>query len=100
MQQYEHFRGFFYTDGIRYLADHGNCYWLIDLVGSYQHRFRNVSFQLWEIAVNQDSSALVTMAEDLGREPLVRQAIPWTDFRLRRLSFYCVDRVMMLKSEY
>lgn len=99
-QYYRNFTGLLYTDGIKYLADRANCYWLIDLVGSYQPRLGNVPFQLWQLKVHDDKSALVTMVEDTGQPVKVRQAIPYTDFPLKDFSFYCVDKVMMLKSEY
>lgn len=37
---HRHFTGLLYTDGIQYLAEHGQCFWLIDLVGSHQHTLR------------------------------------------------------------
>ncbi len=46
-------------------------------------------------------STLLTMREDTDKRVLVRQHVPFTDdFPLERFSFYCVDNVMMLKSEY
>ena len=50
--------------------------------------------------MNQDKSALVTMVEDDGEPVKVRQEIPFTDFPLKNFSFYCIDGVMLLKSEY
>jgi hypothetical protein len=97
---YRHFTGLRYTDGIRYLAEHAGAYWLIDLVASYQPRLRNVPFQLWELTVNDDHTALATMREDTHRRARVRQDIEYTDFPLRSFSWYCTDNVMMLKSEY
>lgn len=99
-QYYRNLTGLLFTDGIKYLADRANCYWLIDLVGSYQPRLGNIPFQLWQLKVNDDKSALVTMVEDTGQPIKVRQAIPYTDFPLKDFTFYCVDKVMMLKSEY
>lgn len=97
---YKNFNGLLFTDGIKHLADRAGCYWLIDLVGSYQPELHGVWFQLWEVEVVEDMSGLVTMREDLGRPVRVRQQIPYTDFPLKEFSFYCVDNVMMLKSEY
>lgn len=97
---YRNFTGLRYTDGIKYLADKAKCYWLIDLVGSYQPRLRNVPFQLWELKVKDDNSALAKMREDDGQPVKVTQKIPYTDFPLKDFSFYCVNNVMMLKSEY
>lgn len=97
---YRNFTGLIYTDGIKHLAEQAGAYWLIDLVGSYQYKLRNVPFQLWTLAVNEDQTALVTMKEDDGQPTKVRQEIPYTDFPLRTLSWYCIDNVMLLKNEY
>ena len=97
---YRNFTGLLITDGIKYLADKAGAHWLIDLVGSYQPALRQVPFQVWEIKVRDDNSALVTMVEDTGEPIKVRQQIPFTDFPLKEFSFYCIDNVMLLKSEY
>ncbi len=97
---YRNFTGLLYTDGIQYLAEQAGSYWLIDLVGSHQPMLRGVPFQVWELEVNKDKSALVTMVEDDGEHIKVRQEIPFTDFPLKNFSFYCIDGVMLLKSEY
>lgn len=88
------------TEGAHYLRERLDCYWLIDIVESYQPKVRNVPFQLWSINVNPDKSAVVEMREDSGLEPLVRQAIKYTDFKLRQYEFYCINKVVLLKSEY
>ena len=97
---YRNFTGLLYTDGIKYLADRAGAHWLIDLVGSYQPQLRHIPFQLWGIEVGDDNSALVTMVEDTDEPIQVKQDIPFTDFPLANFSFYCIDNVMLLKSEY
>ncbi len=97
---YKNFTGLLYTDGIKYLADHAECYWLIDLVGSYQPQLRDVPFQLWRIDVRDDKSALVTMIEDTGQPVKVRQEISFTDFPLSDFELFCIDNILLLKSEY
>lgn len=88
------------TEGAHYLRERLNCYWLIDIVESYQLKVKNVPFQLWSIDVKPDNSALVEMREDSGLEPIVRQAVPYTDFKLKQYEFFCIDGVVLLKSEY
>lgn len=97
---YRNFTGLLYTDGIHHLAEQAGAHWLIDLVGSYQPRLRQVPFQVWELAVNDDCSALVTMREDDGEATKVWQELDYTDFPLRTFSWYCIDNIMLLKSEY
>ena len=99
-QYYRNFTGLLFTDGVKYLADSAKCYWLLDLVGSHQPELRNMRFQVWRIKVKHDDSALVTMVEDTGQPVKVRQEIPFTDFPLKDFEFYCIDNVMLLKSEY
>lgn len=92
--------GLLLTDGAHYLRERLNCYWLIDIVESYQPQLRDKRFQLWSIQVHKDKSALVEMREDSGLEPLVKQALQYTDFKLKQYEFFCIDRVVLLKSEY
>lgn len=88
------------TEGIHYLRERLDCYWLIDVVESYQPELKEVPFQVWSIDVKQDKSAVVEMKEDTGLEPIVRQEISYTDFKLPQYEFYCIDGVVLLKSEY
>lgn len=90
-----------YTDGVKYLAEKAGCYWLLDLIASYQPDLENQPFQVWTIKVDfAKQSAVVTMQEDSGGHELVRQEIEYTDFPLKRIKLYCIDKVLMLLSEY
>ncbi len=97
---FKNFPRLLYTDGIQHLAERAACYWLIGLVASYQPRLLDTPFQIWEVEVNKDKSALVTMAEDDGEPVKVIETIPLTDFPLKNFSFYTIDGVMLLRSEY
>lgn len=99
-QYFKHFTGLLYTDGVKYLAGKVGCYWLIDVIASYQHKLRNISFQLWEIKVNEDKTATITAREDTDTPILVRQDLTYTDFPLTEFNFYCIDGVLILPSEY
>ncbi len=65
---YRNFTGLLFTDGIKYLADRPDCYWLIDLVGSYQPQLEDIRFQLWEVEVVEQMSGLVTVRD--GVDPI------------------------------
>lgn len=99
-RHYRHPLGLRYTDGIHYLAEQAGAYWLIDLVASYQPQLATTPFQLWTLTKHTDESATVTMQEDSNLRPRVRQEIPYTDFPLHRLNWYCINRVMLLQAEY
>jgi len=99
---YRHPLGIIFTDGVKFLADKAGAYWLIDAIASWQieEKVRNCSFQLWELKVNEDRTAILTMKEDAGEPEIVRQEIPFTDFPLEYQKLYLVDKVLMLPSEY
>jgi hypothetical protein len=93
---------FQYTDGIKYLAEKANCYWLLDIIGSYQQdkKVINISFQIWELNVSKINSAQITMKEDDGMPIIIKQKIPYTDFPLREIKLYYIDNILILPSEY
>ena len=93
---------FNYTDGIKFLADQAKCYWLLDVVGSYQHlnKVKDIPFQLWELTVADDNSATAVMKEDTNTPIIIKQEIPFTDFPLDHIRLYLVDGVLLLPSEY
>ena len=101
--------GFYYTDGVRYLAQNADCYWLLDLIASYQPQLttgkdaRLHDMQFWNIKA-KDGSAVVTCRADSDVPPAVTQEIGMTDFPLADQDVWvCRDEqgmVALLKSEY
>jgi len=97
---YKHFTGILYTDGINYFINKLNCYWFLDIIGSYQHELKNKAFQIWGIKVNDDKTAAVYCIEDTGEKPLVEQELDYTDFPLKEYEVYLENGVVLLKSEH
>jgi hypothetical protein len=100
---YYHMIGnFSYTDGIQYLAEQGKCYWLLDLIGSYQadDKGKKIPFQLWKLRVNEDKTAVVTMQEDSDTPIIIEQKLSYTDFPLDQIKLYFIEGVLILPSEY
>jgi hypothetical protein len=82
-----------YTDGVAYLAEHGECYWLIDAIASHLRRppviakkygERFGAFHLWTLRKFPDgggpNAAILETKEDTDEPILIRQVIPYTDF--------------------
>ena len=94
--------GLIFTDGIKYLADEAGAYWLIDAIASYQtSRLKEkYPFQVWALKVTNNSSAVLTMREDLENLKDIRQEIEYTDFPLDYIKLYLIDNVLLLPSEY
>ncbi len=90
-----------FTDGIKYLAENTNSFWLLDVIASFQHKLNSkYPFQLWELKVNEDKTATVTMKEDSNTETIVKQELEYTDFPFDYQKIYCIDNVVLLPSEY
>ena len=112
---YKHSLGFSYTDGINFLAENAECYWLLDAIGSYQHKLRLNSrlrdFQLWLLVVGNNhefikpkarNMAVLTCWEDtpvLGVKPAVSQQIPFTYFPMTEINIYLENKVLLLPDE-
>jgi len=87
-----------YTEGVRYLAEHGSAYWLIDAIASYygspQMRraiasdARLETLQFWTLSVGSDNTAELVARADSGEEPFILQPIPFTDFPLKRVDVW------------
>lgn len=112
---YKHWLGFQYTDGIKFLAEQAEAYWLIDAIASYQPQLsrnpRLRDFQLWLLVVGDGhnfikpkagNKAVLTCWEDtpkLGVQPAVSQQIEYTDFPLLEIQLYFESKVLILPSE-
>ena len=92
-----HLLCFNYTDGVKFLHESCEAYWLLIAISSYH---RKEPFQLWELTVNEDKSATLTMKEDSDKPNIVEQHIAFTDFPLESISLYLIDGILLLPSEY
>jgi hypothetical protein len=96
-QYYKHWLGLCYTDGIKYLAENAQCFWLIDAIASHQPTAqknpRLKEFQLWFLHVGTGhefikpkagNAAVLTCWEDTPKaesKPVIIQQIPFTILR-------------------
>jgi len=93
---YRHWLGKLYTDGVKFMAEEGKAFWLIDAIFSYR---RTEPFQIWELKKTGERSAVLTMKEDSDQPALVTQKIPYTDFPLDSIKLYYENDVLYLPSE-
>lgn len=87
------------TDGAKFLAEKGECYWLIDRICSLQFKFEYMSLQVWKIKVNQDRSCLITCS-DGNHNIEFSEKIAFTDFVLPEIEIWVQRGVVFLPSEY
>lgn len=88
------------TDGVAYLAEKAQAYWLIDVIESHYPTVKDKDFIVATLTRLGKSKAVFEMKEDTDAPVLVRQNIPYTDFPLSSIKFYIVNGVLMLPSEY
>jgi hypothetical protein len=91
------------TDGTKYLAEKGACFWMMDAIASH---LVEIGTDDWFVLVRvqvAEGMAVMIYEDGNGREH-ARQEIPYTDFPLTSITLYaCWDQehwVIMLPSEY
>ena len=91
------------TDGTKYLAEKGECFWMMDAVASH---LCEIGTEDWFVLIRVQVSRgrAIMIYEDGNGGEHARQAIPYTDFALSEITLYaCWDQehwVIMLPSEY
>ena len=99
---YKHFMGLTYTDGINYLAESCECYWLLDIVASYQSdtKMKKQPFQVYKMKVNPSDSSAIIKISDGDNHILATQEIGYTDFPLSEIELWCIEKILILPMEY
>lgn len=101
---YRLFPSFLVTDGVKYLMDHADCYWLAELYGLHLANmdFNHQPFTVLNL-VRKGQGAMITI-EDGNGGVFSQQAVDWTDFPLASVTLYASWSgdywVGMLPSEY
>jgi hypothetical protein len=91
------------TDGTKYLAEKGACFWMMDAITSH---LVEIGTEDWFVLVRVQVAGgrAVMIYEDGNSREHARQEIPCTDFPMTSISLYaCWDQehwVIMLPSEY
>jgi hypothetical protein len=107
-------RAVVYTEGIQYLMDEAQAYWLVNAVAAHlcSNEFQKAAaldqrialMHFWKLAVHPDRTASLTAVADTGEQPFIQQAIPFTDFPLDDIDIWAQHNghffTLMLPSEY
>ncbi len=95
-------RDVLYTDGVKYVAETGGAYWLIDEI-AFAQRFDKLlaaeEFQLWKLMVNADHTATLTCEGGDGGVVFTK-AIEYSDFPLAEITLCFINNTILLPSEY
>jgi hypothetical protein len=89
------------TSAVNDLAEAAECYWLLDIIGSYQtdKRIDRNGLQVWKLIVNLTDNAAVVRAYN-DDTFTIEQDIPITDFPLEELTLWVYDNIILLPSEW
>ena len=96
-------RNVLFTDGAKFIADHGGAYWLLDeiaLAQRYEKKIAGEAFQLWKLTLNPGSTSATLTCEDGNCNEIFRKVIAFTDFPLTEIKLYFTDNTILLPSEY
>jgi len=96
------------TDGVLFLFENAECFWLGTIIDSVFHKFTE-DFVVVKLTVNEDRSAKVVIDNGMDQSDefeakryrcFHEQEIPFTDFVLDELKLYVQGKVILLPSEY
>ena len=92
------------TDGIVYLAENAQCFWLLDLFSSYLSSIDGDQEWFAVLKLSRKGDGALAVIEDGNNKVFARQEIELTDFPLGSITLYaCWSEehwVVMLPSEY
>jgi len=101
-QYHRYLCGILLTDGVKYLADAGECHWLLGIIASFYPQIRsNVrlsEFCLWQ-AEKKGDGAIISAKEDTGEPAFVEQHLDYAELPFD-IKLYQCGKVVMLRSEY
>ena len=91
------------TDGVRYLANQANSYWLVSVI--YSHLTTQPICSEFVVARLTVIGKTADLVLDDGNDQIIaKQAIEYTDFPLGEVTIYCSYQekiwVLLLPSEY
>jgi hypothetical protein len=92
-----------HTDGIEHLAERAEAHWLVSDIGAvFKHhpKVKELPFQLWTLAVDEENRAVLTCQENRDMPVIYEQRYEYTDFPVGTWKMYLIDGVLMVPSEY
>lgn len=90
------------TEGVKFLCDQAQCFWLIDCIYSYQtiEKVTVEPFQVVDLTVDLDKHTGLIVVTDGNDVELMRQELEYTDFPLSKIRLYYTDNTVLLPREY
>ncbi|OIN57169.1 hypothetical protein BLX24_21615 [Arsenicibacter rosenii] len=96
------FPKYLYTEGVRFLAEEAEAYWLIEMIFAFQTKpvIRNAGyFQAWDLIVHDNKTATLT-CENGNCDLVFTHHLTFTDFPLPKVKMFFIHDTLLLTSEY
>jgi hypothetical protein len=77
-----------FTQTVGQIREMADCFWLIDLIASYQYKLKTEEFQVWKFVCDTKSKKGIMTCEDGNGNNLVKQEVNYTDFPLDELTLW------------
>ena len=77
-----------FTQTVGKIREMADCFWLIDVIASYQSKLMQQPFQVWKFACNTELKLGTVTCEDGNGNEIVRQEIEYTDFPLDEITLW------------
>jgi len=91
------------TDGVKFLVEKGECYWLVDLIASMQPELLKdrmlQGHQFWTVRLDGKGGCDVICERDTG-DVAWRKHIDYTDFTLEECRIWVEGNVALLPGEH
>ncbi len=89
-----------YTEGVLYLTESCESYWLLDIILSYQDSqiLKDEDFQIWNLTKHEDQWIVSCLDDD--NNLLLDYDIEYLDFPLNSMKLWVVNQTLLLPSEY
>jgi hypothetical protein len=101
-EQHYRYLNILITDGVKYLADQGQCHWLLGIMASFQNQLKRngrlYEFCLWQVEREKDG-AIITARGDTNEPAFLEQHLDYAEFPFN-IKLYQCGKVVMLPSEY
>jgi hypothetical protein len=88
------------TEGVKHLCEKAECYWLLNLIASYQDEILEIEeFQVWHLYKNGGNWRL-TCSDGNGKNLISAEEISYSDFPLEEIKIWVISGTILLPNEY
>lgn len=95
-------RKFFYTEGVKFLAQEAKAFWLVDEIAfanMFQKKVIAEEFQSWTLRLNETGMGALLFCTDGNTKTIFSVHIPMTDFPLKSINLFFENNVLCLPNE-